>query len=195
MDTGGGGGIRTHGTTCASTVFKTVPFDRSGTPPEASVAACSTSRVRGGTMGSPLERPSRSTAPAPRPKHSVLRGCATIAGGCRSCRGGPSRSSSPTWSRRRTSRADSASAMQLCSLIAAACFVRPSPSTAGWRWTRRATGSSPSSSGRAMPCSPQLQPRDHTQSMPGPVTRSCGCGWACTPRSLTSGRRDTPGSG
>jgi hypothetical protein len=32
--TSGGGGIRTHGTLARPTVFKTAPFDRSGTPPE-----------------------------------------------------------------------------------------------------------------------------------------------------------------
>jgi hypothetical protein len=31
---GGEGGIRTHGTIAGTTVFKTVPFDRSGTSPE-----------------------------------------------------------------------------------------------------------------------------------------------------------------
>src|SRR5947208_2983323 len=30
----GGGGIRTHGTLAGTTVFKTVPFNHSGTPPE-----------------------------------------------------------------------------------------------------------------------------------------------------------------
>ena len=30
---GGGGGIRTHGTLACSTVFKTAPINRSGTPP------------------------------------------------------------------------------------------------------------------------------------------------------------------
>jgi hypothetical protein len=30
----GGGEIRTHGTLPGPTVFKTAPFDRSGTPPE-----------------------------------------------------------------------------------------------------------------------------------------------------------------
>ncbi len=30
---GGGGGIRTHGTRERSTVFKTAPINRSGTPP------------------------------------------------------------------------------------------------------------------------------------------------------------------
>ncbi len=30
---GGGGGIRTHETVTGLTVFKTVPFDHSGTPP------------------------------------------------------------------------------------------------------------------------------------------------------------------
>jgi hypothetical protein len=30
----GGGGIRTHGALSDATVFKTAPFDRSGTPPE-----------------------------------------------------------------------------------------------------------------------------------------------------------------
>ncbi len=30
---GGGGGIRTHGTRKGTTVFETVPFDHSGTPP------------------------------------------------------------------------------------------------------------------------------------------------------------------
>ena len=30
----GGGGIRTHEALARLTVFKTVPFDRSGTPPE-----------------------------------------------------------------------------------------------------------------------------------------------------------------
>jgi hypothetical protein len=30
---GGEGGIRTHGTIAGTTVFKTVPFDRSGTSP------------------------------------------------------------------------------------------------------------------------------------------------------------------
>ena len=30
---GGGGGIRTHGTLARSTVFKTAPINRSGTPP------------------------------------------------------------------------------------------------------------------------------------------------------------------
>jgi hypothetical protein len=29
----GGGGIRTHGPLARATVFKTAPFDRSGTPP------------------------------------------------------------------------------------------------------------------------------------------------------------------
>ena len=29
----GGGGIRTHGPVAGPTVFKTAPFDRSGTPP------------------------------------------------------------------------------------------------------------------------------------------------------------------
>ena len=32
-DTGGGGGIRTHGGLAPSTVFKTVAFNRSATPP------------------------------------------------------------------------------------------------------------------------------------------------------------------
>ena len=31
---GGGGGIRTHGTRERSTVFKTAPINRSGTPPD-----------------------------------------------------------------------------------------------------------------------------------------------------------------
>ncbi len=31
---GGGGGIRTHGTRERTTVFKTAPINRSGTPPE-----------------------------------------------------------------------------------------------------------------------------------------------------------------
>lgn len=31
---GGGGGIRTHGTLARSTVFKTAPINRSGTPPK-----------------------------------------------------------------------------------------------------------------------------------------------------------------
>ncbi len=31
--TGGGGGIRTHGTLARTTVFETAPFDHSGTPP------------------------------------------------------------------------------------------------------------------------------------------------------------------
>ena len=30
----GGGGIRTHGTLARSTVFKTAPINRSGTPPK-----------------------------------------------------------------------------------------------------------------------------------------------------------------
>ena len=30
---GGGGGIRTHGTLARTTVFKTAPINRSGTPP------------------------------------------------------------------------------------------------------------------------------------------------------------------
>ena len=32
--TNGGGGIRTHEALARPTVFKTAPFDRSGTPPE-----------------------------------------------------------------------------------------------------------------------------------------------------------------
>ena len=35
----GGGGIRTHGALARPTVFKTVPFDRSGTPPDGSVGS------------------------------------------------------------------------------------------------------------------------------------------------------------
>ena len=35
----GGGGIRTHETLARSTVFKTAPFDRSGTPPARIVTA------------------------------------------------------------------------------------------------------------------------------------------------------------
>ena len=31
---GGGGGIRTHGTLARTTVFKTAPINRSGTPPK-----------------------------------------------------------------------------------------------------------------------------------------------------------------
>jgi hypothetical protein len=34
---GGGGGIRTHGTLSGSTVFKTVTFNRSDTPPDEDV--------------------------------------------------------------------------------------------------------------------------------------------------------------
>ena len=34
LDLGGRGGIRTHGTVAGTTVFKTVPFDRSGTSPD-----------------------------------------------------------------------------------------------------------------------------------------------------------------
>ena len=34
LETGGGGGIRTHGTLACTTVFETAPFDHSGTPPE-----------------------------------------------------------------------------------------------------------------------------------------------------------------
>ena len=37
---GGGGGIRTHGTPKGTTVFETVPFDRSGTPPQADRWVC-----------------------------------------------------------------------------------------------------------------------------------------------------------
>lgn len=37
---GGGGGIRTHGTLARSTVFKTAPINRSGTPPKL-VVSCS----------------------------------------------------------------------------------------------------------------------------------------------------------
>src|SRR6187431_7182 len=33
FDTGGGGGIRTHGPLARTTVFETAPFDLSGTPP------------------------------------------------------------------------------------------------------------------------------------------------------------------
>src|SRR4051794_31163338 len=33
-DSSGGGGIRTHGWLAPSTVFKTVPIDHSGTPPQ-----------------------------------------------------------------------------------------------------------------------------------------------------------------
>ena len=33
---GGGGGIRTHGTLACTTVFETAPFDHSGTPPRLS---------------------------------------------------------------------------------------------------------------------------------------------------------------
>ena len=32
-ETGGGSGIRTHGTLARTTVFETAPFDHSGTPP------------------------------------------------------------------------------------------------------------------------------------------------------------------
>ncbi len=32
-ESGGGGGIRTHGTLASTTVFETAPFDHSGTPP------------------------------------------------------------------------------------------------------------------------------------------------------------------
>ena len=44
----GGGGIRTHGRLAPSTVFKTVPFDRSGTPPAAQRTSglCDDRRVR-----------------------------------------------------------------------------------------------------------------------------------------------------
>jgi hypothetical protein len=41
----GGGGIRTHGTLARPTVFKTAPFDRSGTPPTASSSANEASRT------------------------------------------------------------------------------------------------------------------------------------------------------
>ncbi len=34
VSNGGGGGIRTHGTLARSTVFKTAPINRSGTPPK-----------------------------------------------------------------------------------------------------------------------------------------------------------------
>ena len=37
---GGGGGIRTHGTLARSTVFKTAPINRSGTPPKQFVRVC-----------------------------------------------------------------------------------------------------------------------------------------------------------
>ncbi len=33
LKSGGGGGIRTHGTLASTTVFETAPFDHSGTPP------------------------------------------------------------------------------------------------------------------------------------------------------------------
>src|SRR3954470_3683410 len=36
----GGGGIRTHGRLAPSTVFKTAPFGRSGTPPSADPSQC-----------------------------------------------------------------------------------------------------------------------------------------------------------
>ncbi len=34
---GGGGGIRTHGTLARTTVFKTAPINRSGTPPSRTI--------------------------------------------------------------------------------------------------------------------------------------------------------------
>ena len=36
----GGGGIRTHGTLARSTVFKTAPINRSGTPPKQYLSFC-----------------------------------------------------------------------------------------------------------------------------------------------------------
>ena len=37
-ESSGGAGIRTHGTLARPTVFKTAPFDRSGTPPSCILA-------------------------------------------------------------------------------------------------------------------------------------------------------------
>ena len=36
LESGGEGGIRTHGTLAGTTVFETAPFDRSGTSPQSS---------------------------------------------------------------------------------------------------------------------------------------------------------------
>ena len=46
--TSGGGGIRTHEALARPTVFKTAPFDRSGTPPERIVTDYSEGRIAAG---------------------------------------------------------------------------------------------------------------------------------------------------
>ena len=43
----GGGGIRTHGALARPSVFKTDPFDRSGTPPERIVTDIAWGQTRG----------------------------------------------------------------------------------------------------------------------------------------------------
>src|SRR5438552_1909337 len=49
----GGGGIRTHGDASATTVFKTAPLNRSGTPPHA-ILACQEAAARPDKTGCPL---------------------------------------------------------------------------------------------------------------------------------------------
>src|SRR5205823_12185090 len=58
---GGGGGIRTHGRREPPTIFKTVPFDRSGTPPRCPLRLFETPASRAGTG-----RRTRVAAAAPR---------------------------------------------------------------------------------------------------------------------------------
>jgi hypothetical protein len=70
---GGGGGIRTHGTREGTTVFETVPIDHSGTPPQGSPPG----------TGSAKLGPSRARRSEPDPAHrpnrrpSVIKGADT----------------------------------------------------------------------------------------------------------------------
>ena len=52
----GGGGIRTHGALARPTVFKTVPFDRSGTPPNTESMGLPGSRSYRGFCGRNVPR-------------------------------------------------------------------------------------------------------------------------------------------
>jgi hypothetical protein len=62
--TGGGSGIRTHGTLARTTVFETAPFDRSGIPPRETAAPYldGAKGARKGARGVAV-RPPRQTRP------------------------------------------------------------------------------------------------------------------------------------
>jgi hypothetical protein len=66
--TGGGSGIRTHGTLARTTVFETAPFDRSGIPPRDPAAP-----YLDGARGARKSVPGMAASPRPWSAAAVMR--------------------------------------------------------------------------------------------------------------------------